>query len=137
MSIRMGVTQVSQGRYQQEVTRRCRKWRGVCPCASLVLDKIARECKCKVSSCRVAGNDDVGRVISHDVHEMDIPRECIEERSREGVSFSEWVCRREAVFHREKVWCVGGQLDEAAVYEWRERGTRVGRQEDKRSPVQV
>ena len=103
MSIPMGVAQVRPGRYQQEVTRWCWKWRGIGPCTSLVLDQIARECKCKVSSRRVAGDDDVGRIIPHDVYEMDIPRECIEERSREGVLFREWACRREAVFHREKV----------------------------------
>lgn len=50
----------------------------------------------------VAGDDDVGQIILHDIHEMDIPNECIEEHSREGVLFREWVCRREAEFHHEK-----------------------------------
>ena len=137
MGIPMGVTQVRPGGYQQEMTRRCWKCRCFGPCTSIVLDKIARECKCEVSSRRVAGDDDVRWIISHNVHEMDISRERIEERSREGMLFRERVCRRETVFHREKVWCVGGQLEEVVVYGWHERGTRVGRVDDKRAPVQV
>ena len=65
---------------------------------------------------------------------MDVSREGIEERSREGVFFGKWVRRREAVFYREEVWY--HSIQEAAIHVWHERGTRMGRQEGKRSPVQ-
>ena len=135
MSIRVRVAHVRPGRYQEEITRGGWKQSNTSLCTPMsIFDKIACQCQCNVSSHRVAGDNDVGWIVTHDIHEMDVSREGIEEHSREGVFFGKRVCRREAVFYREEVWYPS--IQDAAIHVWHERGTWMGRQEGKRSPMQ-
>ena len=88
MSIRVRVAHVRPGEISAGDNQGGRKQSSIGLCTpSSIFDKIACQCEWNVSSCRVAGDDDVGWIVTRDIHEMNVSRECIEERSREEVFF--------------------------------------------------
>lgn len=67
-----------------------------------MLDEVAGERQREVPACRVALEDDVLRREAHDIHEIAIPRERVQQSRREGVALGEGRGGRQPVLHGER-----------------------------------
>ena len=64
-----------------------------------VLDEMSDKCQRKVASRGVALHDDVFGREADDIHEVVIPRERVEKRSRERIALREWRCRGQPILN--------------------------------------
>ena len=64
-----------------------------------VLDEMSDKCQCEVATRGVALHDDVFGREADDIHEVVIPRERVEKRSRERIALREWRCRGQPILN--------------------------------------